>query len=149
MDCRLFGAKPLPETILTYCSLDPWEQTSVKFDTKLFIHGNAFEAVVCEWRPFCPVGDELINALHLVTISVRSLAFVLGWVGRVASASEFNHSIQWAINWKKNQILRIQPSLRLKPEFITEYLIKYLADALGPDPILRCGLANMRKSSWR
>ena len=27
----LFGAKPLPEPMLAYCRLDPWEQSSVKF----------------------------------------------------------------------------------------------------------------------
>ena len=31
MACRLFGAKPLPEPMLVYCPLDPWEQVSVKF----------------------------------------------------------------------------------------------------------------------
>ena len=31
MACRLFGAKPLPEPMLTYCQLDSYEQTSVKF----------------------------------------------------------------------------------------------------------------------
>ena len=30
MVSRLFGAKPLPEPVLTYNQLDPWEQTSVK-----------------------------------------------------------------------------------------------------------------------
>ena len=27
MACRLFGAKPLPESMLTYCQLENWEQT--------------------------------------------------------------------------------------------------------------------------
>ena len=27
---RLFGANPLPEPVLTYNQLDPWEQTSMK-----------------------------------------------------------------------------------------------------------------------
>ena len=32
MDCRLlFGAKPLPETMLTYYQLEPYEDTSVNF----------------------------------------------------------------------------------------------------------------------
>ena len=31
MACRLFGAKPLSEPMLSYCQLDPKEQTSVKF----------------------------------------------------------------------------------------------------------------------
>ena len=30
MACRLFGAKPLPEPVLAYCVLHPWEQISVK-----------------------------------------------------------------------------------------------------------------------
>ena len=30
MSRRLFGAEPLPESVLTYCQLDPYEQTSVK-----------------------------------------------------------------------------------------------------------------------
>ena len=51
MVCRLFGAKPLPEPILTSCQLDPKEQTAVKFDrnTKFSIHKNkSFENIVCE-----------------------------------------------------------------------------------------------------
>ena len=32
--CRLFGAKLLPEPLLTYCQPDPKEQTSVKIESK-------------------------------------------------------------------------------------------------------------------
>ena len=35
MTCRLFGAKPLPEPMLTYCQVDSWEQISA-FKTLLF-----------------------------------------------------------------------------------------------------------------
>ena len=31
MACSLFGTKPLPNPILDYCHLNPYEQTSVKF----------------------------------------------------------------------------------------------------------------------
>ena len=34
MACCLSGAKPLPESMLPYCQLDHWEQTSVKFKLK-------------------------------------------------------------------------------------------------------------------
>ena len=34
MACRLFGAKPLYEPMLSYCQLNPLEQTSVKFESK-------------------------------------------------------------------------------------------------------------------
>ena len=37
MDWCLFGAKPLPKPMLTYCPLEPYGQTSVKFDLK---HNN-------------------------------------------------------------------------------------------------------------
>ena len=54
MACRLFGAKPLPETMLVYCQLDPWEQTSVKFEWE-FYHFHSWNAFVVypKWRPFC------------------------------------------------------------------------------------------------
>ena len=61
MACRLFGAKPLPEPMLTYCQLDPWEQTSVKFESKyktVFMKMH-LEMSYAKWRPFCPEGDEL------------------------------------------------------------------------------------------
>ena len=50
MACHLFDAKPLSKPMLDYCQLNTWEQTSVKFDqnTKLFIHENASETVICE-----------------------------------------------------------------------------------------------------
>ena len=49
MACRLVGAKPLFEPMLTY-RVDPQEQTSVKFESKCktFLHENAFEEVACE-----------------------------------------------------------------------------------------------------
>ena len=63
MACRLDGAKPLSETMLDYCYLNPYEQTSVKFQSefKHFIHENALENVVCEIasilsRPQCIKG---------------------------------------------------------------------------------------------
>ena len=67
MACRLFGAKPLPEPMLAYCSLDFPEQISVKFKSE-FYHSHSRK---CAWncrlpkcRPFCPGGDELIISLH-------------------------------------------------------------------------------------
>ena len=50
MACHLFGTKPLPEPMTTYCQLDLKEQTSVKLESKYksFIHENVFENFVCE-----------------------------------------------------------------------------------------------------
>ena len=54
MACRLFGDKPLPKLMLTYCHLDPREQISVQFWTtyKTIFQSNALEHVV--WRLFFP-----------------------------------------------------------------------------------------------
>ena len=50
MACRLVGAKPLSESLLDYCQLDPCEHISMKFETKYnnFIDKNAFENAV--WK---------------------------------------------------------------------------------------------------
>ena len=40
--------KPFPETMLTHCQLDPWEQTTVTFDSEVFFfQENVFVNVVC------------------------------------------------------------------------------------------------------
>ena len=65
MACHLFGTKPLPEPILTYCQLDPEEQTSVKIESKYKIstEENAFENVVCKMEAILSRADDLIERL--------------------------------------------------------------------------------------
>ena len=61
--CRLFGAKSLSERVLAYCQFDPWDQTTVKFESKYktFHSRNAFEKnCLLKWRPFCSGVDGLI-----------------------------------------------------------------------------------------
>ena len=52
---RLFSSKRLTEPEI-YCHLDPWEQTSLKFESiyKTFIHKNAFKNLWCcfGWKWF-------------------------------------------------------------------------------------------------
>ena len=62
MACRLFGTKPLPEPMMTYCQLDSWEQISVKSESELY----HFHSIKCIWKcclpywwPFCPGGNDL------------------------------------------------------------------------------------------
>ena len=47
---HLFSAKRLPEPMLTYCQLDPWEQASVKLNMNfiIFFQEKAFQNVVCQ-----------------------------------------------------------------------------------------------------
>ena len=62
MACRLFGAKPLPEPMLAYCSLGSWEQISMKFKSEFYHFPSrkcTWNCRLLKWRPFCPGGDEL------------------------------------------------------------------------------------------
>ena len=57
MACRLFGTKPLPESMLAYCQLDSWEQISVKFEFEFYrFHSRKciWNCRLPRWRPFCP-----------------------------------------------------------------------------------------------
>ena len=60
MACRLVVAKSLSKPMLGYCWLDPWEQTSVKSESK-FIH---FYSRKCIWK------SRLENGGHFVTASM-------------------------------------------------------------------------------
>ena len=63
MLCRLFGANPLPEPMLTYCQLDPLEkklQWNLNQNTKLFI---AFDNVVCEMAAILSREEWVNNSL--------------------------------------------------------------------------------------
>ena len=58
--CRLFGAKPLPEPMLTYCQVDPYEQNLVKFESKL----TTFHPwkCTCKFRLWnCPCMGRCVN----------------------------------------------------------------------------------------
>ena len=49
MACRPAGAEPLSETMLGYCQLNYWEQTSVEIlnrNLHIFIQENSFKSVV-------------------------------------------------------------------------------------------------------
>ena len=48
--CRLFGAKPLPEPVLTYCQFDSWGPISLKYErnSMIFILKNVLKIVVCQ-----------------------------------------------------------------------------------------------------
>ena len=50
MTYHLVGTKPLPEPMLSYCQLDPRNklQWNLNYNTKLFIHENAFITVLCK-----------------------------------------------------------------------------------------------------
>ena len=50
MTCRLGGAKPSSEPMLSHWQLDPWKQTSVKFGSRLhnFQSSKCIENVVCK-----------------------------------------------------------------------------------------------------
>ena len=57
MACRPIGAKPLPEPLLAYCQLYPWEQISLKFESQSYHFHSRKYIWICRlqnWRSFCP-----------------------------------------------------------------------------------------------
>ena len=64
--CCLFGTKPLPKPMLTYCRLDSKEQTSVKFVLKW----NTFHSWKYIWKCGLWNGGQIVSAsmcsLHTV-----------------------------------------------------------------------------------
>ena len=67
--------KPISDPMLEYCSFDPYEQNSVKFQQNLypFIQENAFEKVVYEmatllYRPMLPVQQQHYYWINLPEI---------------------------------------------------------------------------------
>ena len=70
MACRLFGAKPLPNR---YGIIVNWNfknnlQFNFNQNTKLFIHKNASEYVVCEMAAILSRGDKLSQGLVRNTV---------------------------------------------------------------------------------
>ena len=57
MACRLLGAKPLPQPMLTHCQSDPLKQTSVKFESKY----KTFDWWKCIWTYHLWNGDHFVQ----------------------------------------------------------------------------------------
>ena len=100
MACPLFGAKPLPEPMLTYCQMDPPQQTSVNLNTKLFINENEFENVVLEMAAIFLEGTDLMllshQQAHCWLQSQYWYVFVTGFSG-YTHLEISNYSYDWDI----------------------------------------------------
>ena len=70
MTCQLFGAKPLPETMLAYYQLDSWEQISVKCELK-FYH---FHSRKCIWNCHQPKMAPILSSGRWVKKSSRDIS---------------------------------------------------------------------------
>ena len=76
MACRLFGAKPLPEPMLTYCQLDPYEQTSLKFESKYKTF--AFELVIwCTMMRMGAFGSDSYT-WYIVENAIKTVCYMQG-----------------------------------------------------------------------
>ena len=63
--CRLFGTKPLPEPMLTYCQWDCRNklQWNSHLNSKHFLHENAYEQY-CQWNDVHFVQGRWVNNLR-------------------------------------------------------------------------------------
>ena len=65
--------------------------------TKLFLHENQSENIVCEWRPFCSGGDELIEEHHIDSLTpTKSLDVAL-----YSSIMKYVYPHDDVIKWKQ------------------------------------------------
>ena len=82
MACRPFGAKPLSESMMTYCQLDPKEHISMKYylKFKIFIQENARENIVCEMAAILsrPQYANTYSAIHLLSHNTDIVIFYWG-----------------------------------------------------------------------
>ena len=85
MACRLFGAMPSSKPILSYCQLDPYEQTSMNFNQNatFFINENAYENIVCEMVAILSRGETSQHTYQAIlqptmTRSVSSVNYAHG-----------------------------------------------------------------------
>ena len=106
MACHLFGIKPLPEPMLTYCQLNLQEQTSVKFKLKYktlhswkcmgkcLRNGGHFEDGWIHWSHWtnnCDLNSQIFRyllmivdnlpTLHSLIPSLPSAAYMRQWIG--------------------------------------------------------------------
>ena len=65
MACRLFGAEPSTEAMITYCQL--YLQWNMKQNISLFIQQNAFEHFVCKMPAFCRQNVRMHSGLNVST----------------------------------------------------------------------------------
>ena len=77
MACRLFGAKPLPEPSSRTVNWTPGNklQGNSNQNTKLFVHENAFETILCEMATilFRERWDKLIVSFPITYILITSI----------------------------------------------------------------------------
>ena len=98
MVCRLFGAKPLPEPIMTYCQLDPYEQTSVKIKWKY----KTFHSWKCIWKCRQRNGDHFVQGeISLKSISDCEVVQQIYWnrskIMDILQTTFANEFLEWKI----------------------------------------------------
>ena len=72
MACRMFGTKPLLETTLTYCQLDPQEQSSGKYEAKYEI----LYSWKCTWECRMRNGGHFISREKSINIYASKVNLV-------------------------------------------------------------------------
>ena len=116
MACSLFGATPLPESILPYCQLDPWKQmqTSVKLKKKMhlkiissmgswspneFLWFDRILVLVLATRATCHIWPFIFWLTIIITVGISSwtwlLPFLNDFCGMPLQVILLKKSLQW------------------------------------------------------
>ena len=89
MHCGILGAKPLPESMLTCCQLDPKEHISMKFCFKF----KSFQENAAKWWPYC-FGLNVLTPCRYCQHSMAFCCHMASW--------------KWVIIGSGNDLLSVQ-----------------------------------------
>ena len=103
MACRLFGTKPLPDPMLTYIKLDPWECTSEKFETKQNKSLNSLHAKLFR--------GNINMYLHFMSFLHTDMPKIIEILPRIRPGlTYFTQSISWLLmSWRPKEPGHQQP----------------------------------------
>ena len=131
MACRLVGAKPLPEPMLTYCQLDPWEQTSVKNCHKTWTYNGAIkvntpegvlhtETTSSQLRQLVPDADPRLFLWTLLSVNGNSYSLIAPFIWWTVLVNKWLLLMNWIIQCQrqeKEKYLQIQRTCYLYGHF--------------------------------
>ena len=103
MVCCLFSAKPLPEPMLSYCQLHPWERTSVKFESKY----KTFHSRKCTRKRCLRNGKHFVQGEDELTHWGRATHICASKLPIIGSDNGLSPGRRQAIIWTNAGILLI------------------------------------------
>ena len=95
MACRLVGAKPLSEPMLSYCQSDHKEHISMTFSLKF----ESFLSRKCAWICRLWTGSDFVSTPMCWLIPISKICIWRHWAVNLVHAKLFWKSVWWKSMW--------------------------------------------------